>query len=94
MNKFVKVLERRGRITIPAEIRKKLGYEKNDILSFTPCEDGIIIIRRETIEENKESGLESTKMLKMFEAMSDKAQRDFLAALTVRWAERRTADGK
>ena len=90
MNKFVKVLERRGRITIPAELREKLGYARNDILSFTPCEDGSLLIRKENLEE---SGV-SSQMLKMFEAMSDKAQKEVLASLIARWAERRTADGK
>ena len=92
MNKFVKVLERRGRITIPAEIRKKLGYEKNDILSFTPWEDGSLLIRKERLDESIDS--ESSPLLKMFEAMSDKAQKEVLASLIARWAERRTADGK
>ena len=93
MNKFVKVLERRGRITIPAELREKLGYARNDILSFTPCEDGSLLIRKERLEEASLENV-SSPMLKMFEAMSDKAQKEVLASLIARWAERRTADGK
>ena len=88
----MKVLESRGRITIPAELRAKLGYERNDILSFTPCEDGSLLIRKENLEESFENV--SSPMLKMFEAMSDKAQKEVLASLIARWAERRTSDGK
>ena len=34
MDKTLKILGRRGRITIPYDIRKRLGFEKNDVLSF------------------------------------------------------------
>jgi len=34
MNKIYKVLGKRGRITIPYEIRMEKGFSYNDILSF------------------------------------------------------------
>ena len=41
MTKPIKILGKRGRVTIPFEIRQALGYTDNDILSFTaqPDED-------------------------------------------------------
>ena len=50
MTKIYKVLGKRGRITIPYEIRRHTGFVCNDILSFTESEDGrTVVIRREKI---------------------------------------------
>lgn len=34
MTKLYRILGKRGRITIPYEIRKRVGFSYNDILSF------------------------------------------------------------
>lgn len=49
MKKIVRVLGKRGRITIPYEIRvrNKIGY--NDILSFEEKDANTIILRREKL---------------------------------------------
>lgn len=48
MTKLLRVLGKRGRITIPYEIRQKLGLSHNDLLSFTEGNDGrTVIVRRE-----------------------------------------------
>ena len=39
MNKIFKILGKRGRITIPYEIRMKLGFAYNDVLSFEEQDD-------------------------------------------------------
>ena len=40
MNKMYRILGKRGRITIPFEIRKRVGFAYNDVLSFTEAADG------------------------------------------------------
>lgn len=35
MTKLYRVLGKRGRITIPFEIRQRVGFTYNDVLSFT-----------------------------------------------------------
>ena len=48
--KMFKVLGKRGRITIPFEIRQRVGFSYNDILSFTEATDGqSVIVKRERI---------------------------------------------
>ena len=48
--KLIRVLGKRGRTTIPYDIRKRVGFRYNDVLSFTEGEDGqSVIIRREKI---------------------------------------------
>ena len=50
MNKLYRILGKRGRITIPYEIRKRIGFSQNDVLSFTESEDGrTVFVRREKI---------------------------------------------
>ncbi len=48
MIKFSKV-QSRGRVTIPVEIRRKLGLKKGDLVAFVETEDGILIVPREAV---------------------------------------------
>ncbi len=41
-----RVLDKKGRITIPYAIRKRIGFRYNDILSFTEQNDGSVVIKR------------------------------------------------
>lgn len=38
---------KRGRITIPFEIRQRIGFKYNDVLSFTQQDDGSVVVRKE-----------------------------------------------
>lgn len=48
-----RVLGKKGRITIPYAIRKRIGFRYNDILSFTEQNDGSVVIKREKLCEKK-----------------------------------------
>ena len=53
MKKLLRILGKRGRITIPFEIRQRVGFVYNDVLSFTESEDGrSVVIRREKLCDN------------------------------------------
>ena len=46
--KLLRILGKRGRITIPYEIRQRVGFAYNDVLSFSESEDErSVVIRRE-----------------------------------------------
>lgn len=47
--KLYRVLGRKGRITVPYEIRLRQKFSYNDILSFEEQGDDTVIIRREKI---------------------------------------------
>lgn len=50
MAKMFRILGKRGRITIPYEIRQKVGFTYNDLLSFEEMPDGqSVMIKREKI---------------------------------------------
>ena len=40
MEKVYRVLGKRGRVTIPWEIRQRVGFGSNDIVSFAEAPDG------------------------------------------------------
>ncbi len=53
MSKLYRILGKRGRITIPYEIRQRVGFQYNDVLSFTETSDGrTVMVKREKICDN------------------------------------------
>lgn len=50
--KLYRFLGKRGRITIPYEIRKYIGFKYNDVLSFTKLDDDSVVVRKEKICDN------------------------------------------
>jgi len=52
MTKLYRILGKRGRVTIPQEIRQRVGFAYNVVLSFTESDDGrSVIVKREIIEK-------------------------------------------
>lgn len=47
MIRLFRVLGKRGRITIPFEIRQQIGFRYNDVLSFTELDDSSVVVRKE-----------------------------------------------
>ena len=87
MDKMYRILGKRGRITIPFEIRMRMGFSRNDILSFTESEDGSsVIVKREKIcdrcREQKET------LVEFLNSLSETEQRTALIHLSVKWAEK------
>lgn len=49
MAQTFRILGKRGRITIPFEIRQRVGFSYNDVLSFTEAPDGRTVIDRKSV---------------------------------------------
>ena len=43
------VVQEKGQVTIPSEIRKKLGLKKGDVVAFVETEQGVLISPQEVI---------------------------------------------
>ncbi len=43
------VVQRRGQVTIPIELRRKLGIEEGGVVAFIETEDGVLISPREVL---------------------------------------------
>ena len=61
MTKLYRILGKRGRITIPFEIRQRVGFSYNDVLSFTESPDGrTVTVKREKIRRTNSSPCQRT----------------------------------
>ena len=95
MTKLYRVLGKRGRITIPFEIRQRVGFTYNDVLSFTESPDGrTVTVKREKICDNcsgtKTADKETEMTLEDFlDSLSAEQQRVALVHLSVKWAEQK-----
>lgn len=89
-----RILGKRGRITIPYEMRQRVGFSYNDVLSFTESEDGrTVIVKREKICNNckgepPEDDVNEVTLLEFLDGLSDSEQRAALVHLSVKWAEK------
>ena len=98
MTKPIKILGKRGRVTIPYEIRQALGFTDNDILSFTAQPDGTLLVRREKLCDDSEEKQEpaekrtSDSVMELLDSLPDSQQREILIQLSVRWAEKENGE--
>lgn len=87
-----RVLGKRGRITIPYEIRQRIGFRYNDVLSFTQQDDGSVLVRREKIcdncKESAEEYEENVNFEDFLDSLSEEEQRNVLLHLYLLWSEK------
>lgn len=90
--RLYRVLGKYGRITIPFEIRKRIGFGYNDILSFTVRDEDTVIIRKEKLCDNcmdfEEISNDEVSIEEFLDSLSEKEQRDALVHLSLLWAEK------
>lgn len=92
MLKIYRVLGKKGRITIPYEIRQRIGFRYNDVLSFIQQDGGSVLVRREKICDNcnefAEEFEEKFTLEDFLDSLSEEALRDALLHLSLLWAEK------
>ena len=80
MLRLFRVLGKRGRITIPFEIRQRIGFKYNDV------------VRREKICDNckylEEDFEENFTLEDFIDSLSEEEQRDALVHLSLKWVEK------
>lgn len=85
--KIFRILGKRGRITIPYDIRQRLGFAYNDVLSFEEARDGrSVLIRREKIcDECRKAGKqqkEKEETVTLFDFLNGLSDEQKIAAFT------------
>lgn len=97
--KTYRILGKRGRITVPYEIRCKVGFKQNDILSFEESADGrTVIVKRERLCDcGGENGKGIVKqdeitLYDFLNNLSPEQQRAALIHLSVKWAQNNTGE--
>ena len=92
MLKIYRVLGKKGRITIPFEIRQRIGFRYNDVLSSIQQDDGSVLVRREKICDNcneiAEEFEENFTLEDFIDSLSEEEQRDALLHLSLLWTEK------
>lgn len=94
MNKLYRVLGKRGRITIPFEIRQRVGFRYNDVLSFSESPDGqTVTVKREKICDNCKpdataDNYAEVTLLDFLNSLPEKQQRAALAYLSVKMGDK------
>lgn len=92
MLKIYRVLGKKGRITIPYEIRQQIGFRYNDVLSFNQQDDGSVVVRREKLCDNcqylEEDFEENITLEDFLDSLSEEEQKDALLHLSLLWAEK------
>lgn len=92
MLKIYRVLGKKGRITIPFEIRQRIGFRYNDVLSFAELDDSSVVVRREKLCDNcqylEEEFQENYTLEDFLDSLSEEEQRDALIHLSLLWAEK------
>ena len=95
MSKIARILGKRGRTTLPFEIRQKIGMCPGDIISFEEKDGDSILVRRERLCESyrpicqnesvqRPKNVES--LLDFLDGLSPTEQRAALIHLSVQWA--------
>lgn len=98
--KINKILGKRGRITIPYEIRLKMGFKYNDVVSFEEQDNNTVIIRHEKICDGckkeapnpVEKPTDEITLLDFLDGLSAAEQRAALIHLSVKWAQLQGGD--
>lgn len=92
MLKIYRVLGKKGRITIPYEIRQRIGFRYNDVLSFTELDDSSVVVRKEKICDNcnefAKEFEENYTLEDFLDSLSEEEQRNALLHLSLLWAEK------
>ena len=89
--KMLKILGKRGRITIPFELRQRVGFACNDILSFTEGPDGqSVIVKRERICDDcgEERLCDTVSLFDFLNELTEEQQKAAFAHLGTKFAHR------
>ena len=92
--KILRILGKRGRVTIPFEIREFVGFGYNDVLSFTVDDEDTVTIKKERICNSNcakynlpPADLRDDDTLKEFiDRLPSSKQRDVRVHLSLKWA--------
>jgi bifunctional DNA-binding transcriptional regulator/antitoxin component of YhaV-PrlF toxin-antitoxin module len=92
--KIRRILGKRGRTTIPFEIRQIIGFSPGDVVSFEVSGNTVICVREKICDHcgGASNGisfqpLDREMLLKYMGNLSPAEQRDLLVSMTAEWAK-------
>lgn len=85
MNKIFKLIGKRGRTTVPFEIRMKMRLGYNSLVSYELKDEDTLILRKEKIcDECKEPTIKEATILDVVNSLSDTEQKALYRYLSIR----------
>lgn len=63
--KTLRILGKRGRVTVPQEVRDEIGLERGDVVSFDVVDEDSVLVRRERLCGNCVTETNQTDMMKL-----------------------------
>ena len=96
-NKIYRILGKRGRITIPYELRMRNGISQNDVISFEQSEKNTIIVKKEKVCGGLDASCfqeqEAFSVERFLDTLSEEEQRQALIHLSYLWASKQGGSG-
>lgn len=85
MNKIFKLIGKRGRTTVPFEIRMKMRLGYNSLVSYELKDEDTLILRKEKIcDRCKEPTIKEATILDVVNSLSDTEQKALYRYLSIR----------
>lgn len=85
MNKIFKLIGKRGRTTVPFEIRMKMRLGYNSLVSYELKDEDTLILRKEKICDGcKEPAIKEATILDVVNSLSDTEQKALYRYLSIR----------
>lgn len=84
--KLYRILGKRGRVTIPYEIRQRVGFKYNDVLSFTEQDDRTVIVKREKVCDDCREQEEKASLQEFLAGLTREQQEEVFIGLSKLWA--------
>lgn len=93
--KTLRIIGKKGRITIPYFLRQQLGIKQGDVISFAAENNDELIVHKERLCNNclfeKNNMAEASgPIFDILDSLSEAAKFDLLACLNERWATDQT----
>ena len=63
--KTLRILGKRGRVTVPQEVRDEIGLERGDVVSFDVVDEDSVLVRRERLCDSCVTQTNQTDMMKL-----------------------------
>lgn len=63
--KTLRILGKRGRVTVPQEVRNEIGLERGDVVSFAVMDADSVLVKRERLCDNCVTETNQTDMMKL-----------------------------
>lgn len=87
MNKIYRLIGKRGRITIPFELRTKMSIGYNSLLSYEMKDENTIILRREKVCDHcKDTNVKEGSILDIVNSLTETEQKALHRYLSIKLA--------